>query len=256
MGIFAISGSATGIGAAIRKRFESDGHRVIGIDLRDVEVAADLSSSEGRARAITETVAACDGRLDGAVLCAGLGGHIGDNAKVASVNYFGVAELLDGFFPALQRGEAPSAVAICSNSAQLLPDAGAHPLVLAMLAGDEAEARRIADEECAGQLVYMLSKNAVGTNVRRRASEWGDAGVRVNAVAPGPIETPLLQGGLDTPGIGEAIRAFKVPVGRWGQPEEIAEVVAFLVGPQAGFIHGSVWYADGGADALARPDRF
>ena len=256
MGTFAISGCATGIGAATRKRFEADGHRVIGIDLRDVEIAADLSTAEGREQAIAETLEACGGRLDGTVLCAGLGGHIGNNAMVASVNFFGVADLLDGFFPALQKGEDPSAVVMCSNSAQLVPDAGTLPLVKAMLARDEPEARRIADDECTGQLVYMLSKNAVGTDVRRRSLEWGDAGVRINAVAPGPIQTPLLQGGLDTPGIGDAIREFKVPVGRWGRPEEIAEVVAFLMGPHGGFVHGSIWYVDGGADALTRADRF
>ncbi|HIL00655.1 MAG TPA: SDR family oxidoreductase [Myxococcales bacterium] len=256
MGTIAISGCATGIGAATRKRFEADGHRVIGIDLRDVEVVADLSTPEGRGRAIDETLQACGGRLDGTVLCAGLGGHIGENATVASVNYFGVAELLDGLFPALQRGEEPSAVVMCSNSAQLVPNAIDTPLVQAMLARDEPESRRVAEEECSGQLVYMLSKNAVGTDVRRRALAWGDAGVRINALAPGPIETPLLQGGLDTPGIGDAIREFKVPVGRWGRPEEIAEVVAFLMGPHGGFVHGSIWYVDGGADALTRSDRF
>jgi NAD(P)-dependent dehydrogenase (short-subunit alcohol dehydrogenase family) len=256
MATIAISGCATGIGAATRRRFEADGHRVIGIDLRDVEVAADLSTPEGRGRAIDETLQASGGRLDGAVLCAGLGGHIDNNAMVASVNYFGVADLLDGFFPALQRGEEPSAVVMCSNSAQLVPDAIDTPLVQAMLARDEPETRRVADEECTGQLVYMLSKNAVGTDVRRRAQAWGDAGVRINALAPGPIETPLLQGGLDTPGIGDAIREFKVPVGRWGRPEEIAEVVAFLMGPHGGFVHGSIWYVDGGADALTRSDRF
>jgi NAD(P)-dependent dehydrogenase (short-subunit alcohol dehydrogenase family) len=256
MGTIAISGCATGIGAATRKRFEADGHRVIGIDLRDVEVVADLSTPEGRGRAIDETLQACGGRLDGTVLCAGLGGHIGENATVASVNYFGVADLLDGLFPALQRGEEPSAVVMCSNSAQLVPNAIDTPLVQAMLARDEPESRRVAEEECSGQLVYMLSKNAVGTDVRRRALAWGDAGVRINALAPGPIETPLLQGGLDTPGIGDAIREFKVPVGRWGRPEEIAEVVAFLMGPHGGFVHGSIWYVDGGADALTRSDRF
>jgi NAD(P)-dependent dehydrogenase (short-subunit alcohol dehydrogenase family) len=256
MGIFAISGCATGIGAATRKRIEADGHRVIGIDLRDVEVPADLSHPEGRGRAIEETLKASGGRLDGVVLCAGLGGHIEKNAMVASVNYFGVADLLDGLFPALQKGEESSAVVMCSNSAQLVPDAIDTPLVRAMLAGDEPEARRVAEEECTGQLVYMLSKNAVGTNVRRRAQAWGEAGVRINALAPGPIETPLLQGGLDTPGIGDAIREFKVPVGRWGRPEEIAEVVAFLMGPHGGFVHGSIWYVDGGADALTRSDRF
>ena len=256
MGTIAISGCATGIGAATRKRFEADGHRVIGIDLRDVEVVADLSTPEGRGRAIDETLQACGGRLDGTVLCAGLGGHIGENATVASVNYFGVADLLDGLFPALQRGEEASAVVMCSNSAQLVPNAIDTPLVQAMLARDEPESRRVAEEECSGQLVYMLSKNAVGTDVRRRALAWGDAGVRINALAPGPIETPLLQGGLDTPGIGDAIREFKVPVGRWGRPEEIAEVVAFLMGPHGGFVHGSIWYVDGGADALTRSDRF
>jgi len=256
MGTFAISGCATGIGAATRKRIEADGHRVIGIDLRDVEVPADLSQPEGRGRAIDETLKACGGRLDGVVLCAGLGGHIGKNAMVASVNYFGVSDLLDGLFPALQKGEEPSAVVMCSNSAQLVPNATDTPLVRAMLAGDEPEARRVAEEECTGQLVYMLSKNAVGTDIRRRAQAWGDAGVRINALAPGPIETPLLQGGLDTPGIGDAIREFKVPVGRWGRPEEIAEVVAFLMGPHGGFVHGSIWYVDGGADALTRSDRF
>jgi len=256
MGTFAISGCATGIGAATRKRFEADGHRVIGIDLRDVEVAADLSTADGRARAIDETLEACGGTLDGTVLCAGLGGHIGKNALVASVNYFGVVELLDAFLPALSKGSDPSAVAICSNSAQLVPDAVETPLVQAMLAGDEAEACRVAEEECTGQLVYMLSKNAVGTAIRRRTAQWGEAGVRLNAVAPGPIETPLLQGGLDTPGIGDAIREFKVPVGRWGSPEEVGEVIAFLMGPHGGFVHGSIWYVDGGADALTRSDRF
>ena len=256
MGTYAISGCATGIGAAIRKRVEADGHRVIGIDLLDAEVVADLSTREGRQRAIEETLGACEGRLDGAVLCAGVGGHIGNNALVASVNYFGVADLLDGFFPALQKGEQSSAVVICSNSAQLMPDSVKTPLVRAMLAGDEEAARKIADEDCAGQAVYMLSKNAVGVSVRRRATEWGAAGVRINAVAPGPIDTPLLQGGLDTPGIGQAIRDFKVPVGRWGQPEEIAEVVAFMMGRHGGFVHGSIWYVDGGADAMTRSDAF
>jgi len=256
MGTYAISGCATGIGAATRKRIEADGHRVIGIDLRDVEVVADLSTREGRRSAVTETLAATDGQLDGAILCAGVGGHIGNNALVASVNYFGVVDLLDGFFSALQKGDQASAVVMCSNSAQLIPGSVETPLVQAMLAGDEEEACRIARDDCQGQAVYMLSKNAVGVSVRRRAVEWGAAGVRINAVAPGPIDTPLLQGGLDSPEIGQAIRDFKVPVGRWGRPEEIAEVVAFLAGPHGGFVHGSIWYADGGADAMTRSDAF
>ncbi len=256
MGTIAISGCATGIGAATRKRLESDGHRIVGVDLRDVEVPADLAHADGRAAAVRGVLEQCEGRLDGVVLCAGLGGHIGDGARVASVNYFGVVELLDGLFPALRRGTDPSAIAICSNSAQLATSIGESSLVAAFLAADEAEARRLARDEFAGQSVYMMSKNAVGRAVRRRALAWGEAGVRLNAVAPGPIMTPLLQAALDTPGDGDAIRAFKVPIGRTGRADEIAGVVRYLLGSEAAYVHGAIWYVDGGADALIRPDRF
>ena len=80
--------------------------------------------------------------------------------------------------------------------------------------------------------------------------------MRLNAVAPGPVETPLLKAGLETPGDGDLIRSFKVPVGRYGRPDEIAGVVRYLLGAEDGFVHGAVWYIDGGADANVRPDRF
>ena len=255
MGTIAISGCATGIGAATRERFEADGHTVIGIDLRDVEVPADLSTADGRRSAVEAVLERCGGRLDGVVLCAGLGGHIEDVPSVAAVNYFGVVDLLDGLLPALRKGQDPAAVAVCSNSAQLSPDIGDSDLVAAMLDGDVGEVARIAGSGLGGQPVYMMSKNAVGRAVRRRALEWGEAGVRLNAVAPGPIVTPLLEGALDTPD-GAAIRAFKIPVGRMGRPDEVATTIRFLLGPDAAFVHGAVWYIDGGADALVRPDRF
>jgi NAD(P)-dependent dehydrogenase (short-subunit alcohol dehydrogenase family) len=256
MGTMAISGCATGIGAATRKRLEADGHRLIGVDIKDAEVIADLSTSEGRARAISEVLRHSAQQLDGLVLCAGLGGHIQDNARVLSVNYFGAVDLLDGFLPALRSGRDPATVVICSNSAQLSPEFDSLPVVAAMLAGDEDEARRRAADGLPGQLVYMASKHALGRAVRQRAAAWGEAGVRLNAVAPGPVQTPLLQGGLDTPGDGDMIRAFKVPIGRFGEPEEIANIVRFLLGPECAFVHGAIWYADGGADAALRPDRF
>ena len=61
---------------------------------------------------------------------------------------------------------------------------------------------------------------------------------------------------LAEPGAGHAIRSFPVPLGRWAAPDEIAAVIAFLLGPEAGFVHGAVWYVDGGSDAMTRPDRF
>ena len=255
MGTIAISGCATGIGAASREALEREGWKAVGIDIKDAEVIADLSTASGRQEAAREVLERCEGVLDGVLLCAGLGGHIDDNSRVASVNYFGVVELLDALFPALRKGTNAAGVVICSNSAQLSPTIGENTLVKAMLDGDEAEARRLADEEYGGQLVYMSSKNAVGRAVRRRALEWGEAGVRLNAIAPGPIETPLLAGGLAAPD-GDAIRNFKVPLGRFGETEEMARVIRFLLSEDASYVHGSVWYADGGADANVRPESF
>jgi len=255
MGTIAISGCATGIGAASRQALEAEGHTVIGIDIKDAEVIGDLGTREGREGAIAQTLERCNGTLDRLLLCAGLGGHIGNNAMVASVNYFGAVELLDAFLPALSNGESPAALAVCSNSAQLAPTIGDSSLTRVMLDGDEDEARKLAEEE-SGQMVYMISKNAMGQAIRRRALRWGEAGVRLNGIAPGPIDTPLLQAGLATPGDGDMIRSFKIPLGRYGRPEEMAGIIAFMLGEKAGFVHGAIWYADGGADANVRPERF
>ncbi len=255
MGTAAVSGSASGIGAAVRSRLERQDDRVIGIDLRDAEVETDLSTGEGRDAALAAVLERCGGRLDRLVLSAGLGVQVTPISLIASVNYFGAVELLDGLFPALQRGEEPAAVVICSNSAQFVP-LDDHPYTEALLAGDEAGAHRFLEEAGEAFLAYAGSKNALGRALRRRAGEWGRAGVRLNAVAPGPVETPLLEGGLDDPRFGEAIRSLPVPLGRRAEPDEIAALVAFLLGPEASYVHGSIYYIDGGIDAEARPDRF
>jgi NAD(P)-dependent dehydrogenase (short-subunit alcohol dehydrogenase family) len=80
--------------------------------------------------------------------------------------------------------------------------------------------------------------------------------VRLNAVAPGPTETPLYRGDRDDPLTAAGVRGVRVPLGRIAQPAEVAELAGFLLSPAAGFVHGAVVYVDGGMDALARPDRF
>ena len=70
MGTIVISGCATGIGAACRKRLEADGNKTIGIDIKDAEIIADLSIQDGRKAAITETLERCGGAFDGLLLCA------------------------------------------------------------------------------------------------------------------------------------------------------------------------------------------
>src|SRR5262249_33113486 len=92
--------------------------------------------------------------------------------------------------------------------------------------------------------------------VRRQAPgpEWAGAGIRLNAVVPGAVQTPLLQAGLDAPVFGDAIRGFPIPLGGFGRPEQIAAAITFLLGADAAFCCGPLLYVDGGSDALFRAD--
>ncbi len=250
----AITGSASGIGAAIRRRLEEEGARVTGVDLRDAEVEADLATPEGRAAAVEAVRSHCGGVLDRLVVAAGVGGHLEDRALVASVNFFGAVALLDGLRDALAGRPAAAALAVCSNSARFLP-VDEHPFVAACLAGDEPLARKLVADE-AGFFAYIASKHALSRAVRHRAREWGAAGIRLNGIAPGATETPLLDATARDPVLGPGLEALEIPLGRRAVPEEIARVAGFLLGPDAGYVHGSIWYVDGGNDAAAFPDRF
>jgi NAD(P)-dependent dehydrogenase (short-subunit alcohol dehydrogenase family) len=223
--------------------------------MRDADIVADLSSREGRQTAVQGVLDRCGGTLDRLVVSAGVGAHVRPPSHVASVNYFGSVEILDGLLSALAKGTNGAAVAIGSNSAQMM-SMDDLPYVLALLDHDEGKACRLADEADDPVLAYLGSKNALGKAVRRRAVQWAEKGVRLNAVAPGPVKTPLLQGDLEDPLTGTAVRGLRVPLGRMGEPEEIAELVAFLLGPSASWIHGSIYFIDGGVDAEVRPDRY
>ncbi|MEY2473056.1 MAG: hypothetical protein QOK28_2385 [Actinomycetota bacterium] len=248
-----VTGSASGMGAATRAALEADGQRVIGVDLRDADVVADLSTPAGRVRAIAEVNAMCDGALDGLVTWAGIPGlTTADGGALVSVNYFGTVALLDGLRPALARGDASAAVAISSNSTTAQKGVPMDVVELC-LAGDEAAACAAAD--AAGALrTYPATKTAIAWWARRHAPEWAGAGITLNVVAPGAVETPLLQQTRDDPVMGPYIDEFPIPVGRKGTPEELAHVVAFLLGPHARFFCGSVVFVDGGTDALLRSD--
>jgi NAD(P)-dependent dehydrogenase (short-subunit alcohol dehydrogenase family) len=247
----AVTGSGSGIGAAVSRRFERSGLRVIGIDVHDAQVTADLSGPGGRVQALAAVTELSGSRLDGLVVCAGLGPQVKPTEMIAHVNYYGAVDVLDGMLPLLAEGEASAAVVVSSNSASLTP---AHEELLGLLLdGDEEKACACA-ADVDGATVYGMTKLALTRAMRRRAGAWGKAGVRLNAVAPGPVDTPLLAGGLEDPVLGPLIEALPVPMGRRATAVEIAAAIGFLLDPANSYIHGSVLFVDGGSDALLRPD--
>lgn len=249
MSTIAITGSAGGIGSATRHRLEAAGHRVIGVDVRDAEVIADLSTPAGRDAMVAGVTEASGGALDGIVAGAGISSD--DSPLVISINYFGAVATLAGLRPLLARGTNPAAVAISSNSTTATVGGVVPAAVDACLAGDEPAAREAVGQ---GFFGYPTAKLALARWVRRQAPtpDWIGTGVRLNAVAPGPIATPM------TDPIGDAVlqmgHAYPVPIGRLGTADEVAAVITFLLGPDAGYVVGSMVYVDGGGDAAARSD--
>jgi len=248
-----VTGSASGMGAATKARLEAAGDRVIGVDLKGADVTADLGTVEGRQDAIDRVADLSGGTLDGLVTWAGLPGLTErPGSLLVSVNYFGTVVLLEGLRPLLAKGDRPAAVAISSNSTTIQPDL---PIAVteACLSGDEAAARAAGDE--VGSLnVYPASKLAIARWVRRNAPAWAADGITLNAVAPGAVETPLLQASREDATVGELVDHLPIPVGRPGAADELAAFVQFLLGPDARFICGSVLFVDGGTDALLRAD--
>jgi NAD(P)-dependent dehydrogenase (short-subunit alcohol dehydrogenase family) len=251
MGTYAVTGSAGGIGGAHRRRIEADGQRVQGLDQTRHEQDVDQSTPEGRQAAIAAVTDAVDS-LDGLVVCAGVPPTMSPPSVIAQVNFFGAVDLLDGLRPWLERGEQASAVAISSNSLGTVP-ADDEPLIGPLLDGDVPAATAAADT-LHGASVYGMSKRALARAVRHRAPAWAEAGVRLNAVAPGVVETDLLQASLDDPELGAVTAEFPIPVGRRGQVDDIAEATWFALA-QATFMVGTVLFVDGGSDALMRPDQ-
>jgi NAD(P)-dependent dehydrogenase (short-subunit alcohol dehydrogenase family) len=255
MRTIAITGSGSGMGAELSGRLTDAGDRVIGIDLKNAEVEADLGTPDGRAAAIERVTELSGGALDGLVTLAGLAGFPERPASLLiSVNYFGTVDMLTGLRPLLAKGTDPAAVAISSNSTTCQPGLD-DALIASCLEGDEEATRALAGEgDSLG--TYPVTKTAIAWWVRRQAptEEWAGAGITLNAVAPGAIETPLLQEGLDHPSVGPMIAAFEAPIGRNGRPAEIAALLQYLLGPDARFFCGSVIFCDGGMDAKFRSD--
>ncbi|WP_433392411.1 SDR family oxidoreductase [Micromonospora sp. KLBMP9576] len=256
MGTYAVTGAASGMGRATAERLRGDGHTVVGVDLRDADVIADLATPAGRAAAASEVLQRVGGRLDGAVCAAGLGGIPGRDRVVQQVNFFGVVDLLEAWRPALASAGNSKVVVFGSNSTTLTPMVP-ESAVRALLARDPDKALRVVGRfrGRSAPFAYASSKMAVTRWARRSAvsPQWAGAGIRVNVLAPGIIATPLLEEQIAR-GEKDAVEGLAVPIGGRGEPKDVGEWVAFMLSPAADFLCGSVIFLDGGSDAWFRTD--
>jgi meso-butanediol dehydrogenase/(S,S)-butanediol dehydrogenase/diacetyl reductase len=239
-----VTGAARGIGLAIAGQFLADGWSVVMLD-RDQAMLAESSrqlsvAGESRVLAVeadvsdprqVEAAARQVGQAFGGVDALVNNAGVAVFAPIAETSWAAWREVmatnLDGPF-------------LCTQA--LLPllrrRAGAAVVNIASISGLRASTLRVA---------YGTSKAALIHLTRQQAVELGDIGIRVNAVAPGPVETAMAQA-VHTPAIRADYRAT-IPLGRYGSLQEIAAVVHFLCTPAAGYINGQVLAVDGGFDA-------
>ncbi|MFB7888914.1 SDR family oxidoreductase [Cellulosimicrobium cellulans] len=253
---YVVTGSASGVGASTAALLRDRGDRVVGVDLRDAEVEADLSTPDGRARAVDRATTLTDGRVDGVVACAGISAPV---PKTVAVNFFGVTRLLAALLPALERSDAPR-VAVVSSMATLQPVSD--ELVAACLADDEDAALRVAatladQGPAVGYLSYPSSKRALSRWVRRECvtPAWAGRGIPLNAVAPGTVLTPMTSELLATPESAAMVdAAVPMPLHGHQSPESVASLLLWLTDPANTHVTGQTIYDDGGADAVLRGD--
>lgn len=245
---YVITGAGSGIGLATLQLLESQGHRVIGVDLKNAEIIADLSTAKGRTSMVDQVAKVSEGSIDAILAVAGV--DIAGPATVA-VNYYGALATLVGLRSLLVHSPAPRAVAVSSITS-------VHPfsqeLLDSMLDGTEEEALEFAKT---APYSYATSKRALSRWIRRNAtkSEWADAGIPLNAIAPGLVKTELLSRLFEDPETEKRIKAGSpMPLGGPYEPIVAAELLAFLSSELNGHMTGQTIFIDGGADVILRGD--
>jgi NAD(P)-dependent dehydrogenase (short-subunit alcohol dehydrogenase family) len=222
-----VTGAGSGIGLATARRLAAEGARVFSADLKgEVDRLADVTAPGVNADLVAE-VAAKHGGLDILVPCAGISafhpleGH--DDAyfdMVMAVNVTAVFRLIRDAVPELKKSAHDRIVTIGSTMARF---------------GD------------AGLVAYGASKHAVLGMTRSVACELGPFGITANCLQPGAIETPMTAPAFTAMPEFRTYFEKKAAVGRLGQPEDVADVIAFLCSDDARFMTGQGFFVDGGA---------
>lgn len=258
MGVYAITGGSSGIGARTVEILKSKGHTVFNIDMKDGDICVNLATSEGRKSAIDQLHALCPDGLDAMICNAGVSGDNGSIPLIISLNYFGAVKMAEGVFDLLQK-RGGSCVVTSSNS---IAQGSARMDVVGLL-NNQADEERIlrlvkdADPQT-GHTFYAATKYALARWARRMSADWGAHGVRLNAVAPGNVRTAMTD--KLTPAHLVAVEALPVPI-NYGtdqvlmDPVDIANVIVFLASPEAHGINGVVMFVDGGTDALLNSEK-
>ncbi len=258
MGIYAVTGSAltegrpTGIGGALRRLLEADGHDVISIDQRDADIIVDLSTPAGRMEAIAAIHERAGEGLDGIATIAAVSGATSGNDALVEVNFFASIELVDGVRDLLKK-RGGSAVLCSSHTFVLMPKEDLVDLYLTL----DRDKIIAGVEERSGMSVYASGKKALVMWMRQNVPAYAADGIRLNTVVPGFTDTPMTV----REGRSERELEFyddfqsKIPLGqRKGKPEEVAAGFRFLLGPDASFVNGVTLFVDGGHDTTLRPD--
>ncbi len=258
MGIFAVTGGSSGIGAKTVAFLQAQGHLVYNIDLRGGDITANLATAEGRQHVIESLHELCSQGLDGLVCCAGVSGTCGNLKLIISLNYFGAVTLADGCYDLLKMRRG-ACVMVASNTIN-------QPVVrmdiVNLLNNQADEARTLAlldnfDAQKDGHAMYVTSKYAVARWMRRVSADWAAHGVRINAIAPGNVETAMTAALSDH--AREAMMALPIPT-LYGQdklmdPADIANAITFLVSAQSHGLNGVILFCDGGTDALLNSEK-
>jgi len=250
--IAVVTGACSGLGEATCLALEDNGYRIIRVDLAGSDVDADLATPEGRDEALRKISELSPERIDALVTWAGGGGETVDLLRV---NYFGTVDIANGLHGLLARSPAPRVV-VTSSRMSLEPCD--ETLVELLLAHDEAGIVANYGDEATPLAYYKAAKTAVARWMRRNAilPKWNEHGIRINAVAPGFIETPRTRKGMENPAAAAwMIEAHPQAEEVRSQPAEIGELVSFLASPENSLLIGQCIFADRGTEAILRGDK-